>query len=144
MSDLYLRQWTDSPPHMNQFRWTTKMTDFNNPYSKKNLLELIFNFTSPSVLGTSLVVIEGRDKPSSTFSILGTFILSNAGATSEAEKSITKRMKLNVRNVLQYQFRFWIWSQATTHTQVYNPGVNDMNIVYRTFRDVSTDRLAGD
>ena len=89
-------------------------------------------------------MIEGRDKPSSTFSILGTFILSNAGATSEAEKSITKRMKLNVRNVLQYQFRFWIWSQATTHTQVYNPGVNDMNIVYRTFRDVSTDRLAGD
>ena len=144
MSDLYLRQWTDSPPNMNQFRWTTKMTDFNNHYSKKNLLELIFNFTSPSVLGNSLVVIEGRDKPSSTFSILGTFILSNAGATSEAEKSITKRMKLNVRNVLQYQFRFWIWAQATTHTQVYTPGVNDMNIVYRTFRDVSTDRLAGD
>ena len=140
MSNLYIRKWTDetaSNEVASMYSFQTKMTDFNNPYAKKSIQEIIVNLTKGATAGVGTLAISYRTKLDSIFNELAFKHFSNTEEGASQSSQMMSFKNLNIKDVYNLQLQFTVYGS-------YHLGINDINVVYRVYREVSTDKLTGD
>ena len=137
MANLLLREWTETPPHASQVYFSTKMIDFDNPYSKKTITGIVLNVTEELTTAPSWVFnIHYRDKLNMDYVFITSISYHPNSSTETKEQRVFK--SLHIPNVYHFQLYVEFFGHGS------NIGLNDMNVLYREHRPVSTDRFSGE
>ena len=138
MKECAWRELKDDSAGSNHFRMETKMTDFNNAYSKKAIDSIVLTLTEDSGSGAYFGVVEYRLSNDATYSSLTTF---NYDADMNVGNVKDKRFSIQVglKDIYNFQLRITL--------DIYNGsdvGLNDIFVSYREYRSVTTEKFAKD
>ena len=117
--------------YSNGFVFVTKMQDFGNTYSKKSIQSMILSFTDSKATGVVVGHISYRFEQENNFSLYGSIYV-------PAASTVKVRYKINVPidNFYQIQFKIML---ATSKSDV---AINDISIVYREYREITSSNLS--
>ena len=141
---IQMKSWNENPTFSNDFLMVTKYTDLGSPDGKKSLLGIIFNVsvaTESTVARPSIFsfAISYRKGINGRWITLGTFHNSYiVGQSNQGNVEIVKMFSNPIKNILNLQLRI---RGIGLRNDV---GINDMGLIFRTYRDSSVVSLDED
>ena len=128
-----LRTWDETPHTTRNFVLETKIIDFGNLYSNKSIIGVGMNLTQATTTGISAIFIDYRRDVTEEYIPLETFISTNV--VSDNPKSFRCMLSNPIRDIKTVQLRINSpYSSAGF-------GITDLELFYRTYRDVDTNRF---
>lgn len=138
---IQMKSWNENPTFSSKFLIVTKYTDLGSPDSKKSVLGFIFNVSvatesttaSPSIYSFNISYRRGiNDK----WTTLTTFHNVHTGSISNQRNTeIVKIFNKPIKNIINLQLRI---KGNVLRNDV---GINDMGLIFRTYRDSSVVSL---
>lgn len=138
---IQMKSWNENPTFSNRFLIVTKYTDLGSPDGKKSLLGFIFNISvatkstaaSPSIYSFDISYRKGIND---RWIALTTFHNVYASSVSNPRNiEIVRIFNSPIKNILNLQLRIM-------GTGLRNDvGINDMGLIFRTYRDSSVVSL---
>ena len=139
-SGLSLRKWDSSPKNTSDFEMITKFTDLGSMDGKKSVLGIILNVSNKNVPTLSPPAmhqfkIYWRKHPDEGWNYFCEFGLAYDGTNDYSGQRVIRKMsKPPIKNISNIQFRI----KGNIRGDF---GINDLGVLYRTYRDTSESEL---
>ena len=126
-----LRLWDETPQITRNFVLETKLIDFGDMYSKKSISGLTFSVTENATsTSTFAITVYYRERIQDNWLAFAMF--NNTGSSTSNNYNVSFSPIQNLENIqLKIQVHYVDGSF----------GINDIGLIYRTYRDSTTERF---
>lgn len=140
---INLRKWDSSPKNTSDFEMITRFTDLGSMDGNKSILGIILNVSNKNVptLNPPAMhhfTISYRKHPDEGWNYFCQFALSYDGTNDYSGQRVIKKIAdPPIRNISNIQFKI----KGTIRGDF---GINDLGVLYRTYRDTSESELSNE
>ena len=126
----YFKTWDNTPYPTTDASFVTKMYSFGGPAGKKNIHKIYITATAPY----ATLEIYWRDELKGNWNQFGSVNITTSGGDTH---EILPDNPMTLRGLNSIQFYFQLWSEGQSESNVLK--IDDINIVYRTYRELSVE-----